>query len=529
MDHVRQIEEARRREQGRLDLLQGPESRNRNGQFATPNPLAVQIMEYVARLWEGRTGPIRFLEPALGTGSFFSALLQVFPASRLGKSLGVEKDSGHCQVAQALWQDTPLQVAGGDFTRLPPPGPGDRFNLLVTNPPYVRHHHLAPEEKVRLGELVLGRLGIKVSGLAGLYAYFLLLADAWLAEGGLAVWLVPSEFLDVNYGAAVKRYLKEKVKLRRIHRFQPPDVQFEDALVSSAIVVFEKATALPGHRVQFSLGGTLLQPQAEEMVAAKDLAVGQKWTRYPRSLEGTGQQAGSGVLGDLFTIKRGLATGANRFFILERRWALAQGIPGEFLRPILPSPRLLPGAVIEAGSDGYPLTEPQLALIDCRLPEGEVRRRWPGFWSYLERGKAEGIPEGYLASRRSPWYAQEDRPPAPFLCTYMGRSQNGRKPFRFLWNQSAATAPNVYLLLYPRGPLKAALQENPALAGLVFQALGGLDTDTFRDQGRVYGGGLYKMEPKELAQVSSGPIQEALKDHLAGAGMKQNLPFFMDS
>jgi hypothetical protein len=199
------------------------------------------------------------------------------------------------------------------------------------------------------------------------------------------------------------------------------------------------------------------------------------------------------------------------------------------LRPILPSPRLLPGPVIEAGSDGYPLTEPQLALIDSRLPEGEVRRSWPSFWAYLERGKAQGIPNGYLASRRRPWYAQEDRPAAPFLCTYMGRSHNGRKPFRFLWNQSAATAPNVYLLLYPRGPLKAALQENPALGVLVFRALGALDTDTFRRQGRVYGGGLYKMEPKELAQVGSKPILEALKDHLAGAGMEQNLPFFADS
>jgi hypothetical protein len=157
-----------------------------------------------------------------------------------------------------------------------------------------------------------------------------------------------------------------------------------------------------------------------------------------------------------------------------------------------------------------------------------VRRRWPGFGAYLERGKAQGIPEGYLASRRSPWYSQEDRLAAPFLCTYMGRSQNGRKPFRFLWNQSAARAPNVYLLLYPRGPLKAALQENPALGGLVFQALECLDTDTFRGQGRVYGGGLFKMEPKELAQASSGPIREALKDHLEGAGLEQMLPFFAD-
>jgi hypothetical protein len=198
------------------------------------------------------------------------------------------------------------------------------------------------------------------------------------------------------------------------------------------------------------------------------------------------------------------------------------------LRPILPSPRLLPEAVIEAGPDGYPRTQPPLALIACRLPEGEVRRRWPGFGAYLEGGKARGIPEGYPARRRRPWHAQGDRPAAPFLCTSRGKSPNGRKPFRFLGNQSAATAPNVYLMLYPRGPLNAALPDNPALGGLVSQALGGLDTDPFRGQGRVYGGSLSKMELKELAQVSSEPIREVRKDHLAGAGLDQTLPYFAD-
>ena len=50
----------------------------------------------------------------------------------------------------------------------------------------------------------------------------------------------------------------------------------------------------------------------------------------------------------------------------------------------------------------------------------------------------------------------------------------------------------------------------------------------FRGQGRVYGGGLSKMEPKELAQVTSEPIREVRKDHLAGAGLEQTLPFFAD-
>lgn len=82
--------------------------------------------------------------------------------------------------------------------------------------------------------------GIKISGLAGLYCYFLILSERWLAEGALSCWLIPSEFMDVNYGKAVKQYLLECVDLLCVHKFKADDVQFDDALVSSTIVFFRK-------------------------------------------------------------------------------------------------------------------------------------------------------------------------------------------------------------------------------------------------------------------------------------------------
>src|SRR5438045_3950350 len=78
---------------------------------------------------------------------------------------------------------------------------------------------------------------------------YLLLADQWLSEGGISAWLIPSEFMDVKYGLAVKHYLTRNVKLLHIHRFCPHDVQFSDALVSSAVVVFEKSSPSTNGRV----------------------------------------------------------------------------------------------------------------------------------------------------------------------------------------------------------------------------------------------------------------------------------------
>jgi hypothetical protein len=513
MATIAELEAQRLQAQAFLDAQKDADERNRTGQFATPPRLAVDIATYAWEHWKHRADTVRFLDPALGTGSFYSALRQVFPADLIQAAAGIELDPLLADAAASLWGPSGFEVVRGDFTKSKAPLPDQRFNLILTNPPYVRHHHLSREEKQRLQSVVARDLGIKLSGLAGLYCYFLLLGDKWLADGGLAVWLIPSEFMDVNYGQAVKRYLTHQVKLLHIHRFSPSEVQFSDALVSSAVVVFEKSPPSPGQTVLFTLGGTLLEPQASQRLPLSLLRKTRKWTSYPEASQQPGVPASvPGItLGDLFTIKRGLATGANDFFIIPKEQADRWVIPATITKPILPSPRHLPLQVIESDADGYPRVSPVLCLIDCDCPEEELREKFPTFWEYLQTGKQRHIHEGYLASRRSPWYSQEKREPAPFLCTYMGRTSNGRKPFRFIWNQSAALASNLYLLLYPKGPLRAALAADPQRYAAVFAALHEIDRDMFLREGRVYGGGLYKMEPKELGRLPAELLLYALE------------------
>ncbi len=502
MTDLLSIEKRRLSEQERLDSLRSPDQRNEWGQFATPPLLAFDILQLAQTLWRGSEN-VRFLDPAIGTGSFYSALLKVFGLERIAAAHGIELDSQFAETASSLWQRTGLSVANADFTTQFPPQSA-KYNLLISNPPYVRHHHMTAEYKAALKMKVLERVGIRTSGLAGLYTSFLLLCDSWLAPGALSIWLIPSEFMDVNYGDAVRDYLTSKVELLRIHRVCPSDVQFSDALVSSAVVVFRKNTPRNDALVQMSFGGPILATKDSADVPVRTLRESKKWSGFPNRRPQLSNGHGRVCIGDLFSIKRGLATGSNEFFILEKGEAARAGIPSEFQRPILPGPRHVLVDIIERDLDGSPSLSPQLVLIDCSLTEDEIKLRYPSFWKYLENGKTTGIHETYLASKRRPWYSQEKRPPAPFVCTYMGRTRNGKKPFRFIWNKSSATAANVYLLLYPKPALAAALNETPELYSAVFDHLRSIETDAFVDEGRVYGGGLHKVEPKELERV---PIQ----------------------
>lgn len=101
-----------------------------------------------------------------------------------------------------------------------------------------------------------------------------------MQENGLAGWLIPGEFMGVNYGRQLKRYLLDQVTLLRVHRFDPEEVQFQDALVSSAVLWCKKATPSQNHTVEFTFGGTMFRPKVSSSVPLEVLKHTTKWTKF---------------------------------------------------------------------------------------------------------------------------------------------------------------------------------------------------------------------------------------------------------
>lgn len=497
------MEQRRSSLQIELDAHKSKADRNKLGQFATPTQLARDVLAYGLALLPQST-PVRFLDPAIGTGSFYSALLSTSIGRPVESAVGFEIDKHYGTPSKALWDGTSLEITLADFTRqIPPVDARKRANLLICNPPYVRHHHLNGADKARLQAAAREASHVVLSGLSGLYCYFMALAHDWMTEGGVAGWLIPSEFMDVNYGRALKYYLLHEVTLLHIHRFDPNDVQFDDALVSSAVVWFKKERPPVDHQVRFSYGGSIQQPATSKNVSVLDLERADKWTRFPRQDAEAGHDGYR--LGDLFAIKRGLATGENGFFILDEDKVRALELPAQFLTPILPSSRYIKADEINGDGTGVPLLDKRLFLINCDLPEDEVARDYPALWAYLQTG-LDQVALRYLCRTRRHWYAQERRAAAPIVCTYIGRSDHAGRPFRFLLNNSKATATNAYLMLYPQPLLAELLTREPAALRLLWQALNAIGRETLLGNGRVYGGGMHKLEPKELANVPADEL-----------------------
>lgn len=505
MDYAR-LEHARREVQAHLDLQKNPEERNRMGQFPTPGPLASAVVEHSLQLLAA-PAEIRYLEPAFGTGSFYSALLRLAGERTIRSAVGIEIDTEHAGQASRLWRGTPLELRVGDFTREAPVPQAP--NLLVCNPPYVRHHHLSVEEKGRLRGSVLTVVGRKPSGLMGLYGYFMLLAHRWMAPGCIAAWLVPTEFMDVNYGAILREYLTSRVTLLRMHRFNPEDGQFDGALVSSCVLWFANRPAPQDHVVRYTYGGSVQNPRESSSVALATLRESGKWTQLAHGPR-PAKRDGTARLLDFFEVRRGLATGNNSFFILDEEALATREIPARFVTPVLPSSRFLESDEVLADASGEPIVSPRRYLLSCDLPEWQLAENYPSLWRYYQEGKDRGVDRTYLCSRRKPWYSQEHRPPPPFLCTYMARGR-GSRVFRFIWNRSRATATNVYLLLYPRHEVAEQLR-HVDLQRRVWEALNRLAATSLVQEGRVYGGGLRKLEPRELAHAPADEVRSILRE-----------------
>ena len=117
----------------------------------------------------------------------------------------------------------------------------------------------------------------------------------------------------------------------QIHRFDPNDVQFADALVSSAVVWFRKEAPRLGAPGSVYLRRVFGTAEVGARGARGDVASRPKVDRYPVK-EGF-EEVDTAVLSDFFTIKRGLATGNNRYFILSAEEIERRKLPFSAFRP----------------------------------------------------------------------------------------------------------------------------------------------------------------------------------------------------
>ena len=454
--------------------IRSPGERRPLGQTYTPHP----IIEAMLRWASDHGTPTRVVDPGAGSGRYLLAAGRRFPEAELH---GSDVDPLATLMLRANLAAAGLagraRIHLGDYRALALPeaeGP----TLFIGNPPYVRHHQIAPEWKAWLLQTAR-RHGLHASALAGLHVHFFLATAEYGRRGDFGAFITSSEWLDVNYGALVRRLLLDELGGQSLHVLAPEAQPFSDATTTGAITCFRIGDTVPAMKVRRVESVSDLGRLAKgRRVSRQRLAETNRWSVLTHVTPALPE--GHVELGELCRVHRGTVTGANAVWV--RRDAHPD-LPERVLFPSITRARELFGAGARLGSLDALRRVVDLP-VDLDVFDAAERRQIDRF---LREARARGVPEGYIASNRRAWWSVGLRAAAPILATYMAR-----RPPAFVRNDAGARHINIAHGLYPREEMTDAVLDRLAdhLRAAVTLA-----------QGRTYAGGLVKFEPREMERI----------------------------
>lgn len=456
------------------------EHRKKYAQFFTPFPIA----EFMSNWILGNKNLKTVLDPAFGLGIFARAIRQYNEDCSIK---GFEIDECILQQATNIFQsekNTLIQLNDYMFNDWE-----NRYDGIICNPPYFKFHDY--DNKTILKELE-EKLGLKLNGFTNLYSLFLLKSAYQLNVGGRAAYIIPSEFLNSDYGKLVKWFLIKNKLLRYIIIFDFEENVFDDALTTASILLF--ANDSEKSEVEFINVKTLddlymLQDKfqsypdikSENAIDFSKLNPEIKWRAYYQ-VQNASKYKNLVSFSYYGKVVRGIATGANDYFTFNQSKAQQFNINEKYMLPcITKAIDVQESFFTKADFEYLKQKDRHVYLLNATEPNE------PSLKKYLTKGEDEEIHKKFLTASRNPWYTLENRPPAPIWVSVFNRTG-----LRFIRNEAnirnLTTFHCIYLNMFsaPKGDL------------LFAYLLTNISKEIFNDNRREYGNGLQKFEPNDI-------------------------------
>jgi adenine-specific DNA-methyltransferase len=222
--------------------MPAPTTQKRHGRHYTPPELAGFLARRgAARIPAGKK--LRILDPACGDGELLLSAARA--AAQRGHEVvelaGLDLDPAAIGLARGRLAGAPVPVSLSvrDFIRAPDEGPPlGRFDLIITNPPYVRTQVLGAEVSRQLAAR------FQLYGRIDLTHAFVAVVRQLLAPGGVIALLCSNRFLSTRAGLNTRRLLGDGCLLHEVYDLG--DTKLFGAAVLPAIVVGEKRGDRPG-------------------------------------------------------------------------------------------------------------------------------------------------------------------------------------------------------------------------------------------------------------------------------------------
>ena len=472
----------------------GEAHRRRFGQFFTPPEIAEFMVSWVLG-----SGVHSLYDPAFGLGAFRRAadgrVGVAFAASEADPRIVEFWRRGSGQPADFVRIENYLESWGGSWGN------------IVCNPPYMKFHKFANKTAV-LAELS-ARLGVRVSGYTNVASAFLLKSLTELRPGGRLAYIMPLEFLNTGYGALVKRKLSESGHLYGVVNLRCEQEIFPDAITSVGIILYESARRHDKTRFYDldAVGGLTrldaARPVSEPLFGALDPAA--KWLPYFRGRPVQAVRGKTVPFAHYGRFRRGVATGANEFFVLKPSRAKARGVEAECTPCISRSSQIRRPVFGKAQFDELRAADKDVLLFSVGAAHSARAAE------YIRYGERGGYHERFLTRNRRPWYGTETRSPSPLLLGVFSRGG-----YKAVLNESGAVNLTCYHGFRPNA-FGASWVEH-----LFLYMLSGTGRALLSLASRKYGADLDKFEPNDLnGALSPAPaVLAAIPREAVAAAMR---------
>lgn len=469
-----------------LDAIDTPSRRKERGAFFTPPALARFISE-----WALRSVGDRVLEPSCGDAVFLTSAADRLAS--LGQTPLTRQLVGHDIHADSLDEaHTELEARGytadlfhGDFFDAEP---SQSFDAAIGNPPYIRFQGFAGAGRAR-SLARAAEAGVNLSGLASSWAAFTVHASRFLKRGGRLGLVLPAELLSVNYASPVRDYL--------LRSFASIELVLFDELVFAGVQADVVVLLADGYGEAPSDHFKVYQAKNVESIPSR---IGYKWSPPSNTSRWTdallsvsaapllSQMSESGLFSSLHTwgvVSSGTVTGANKFFALTPAEVEQYGLDVKDFRRLLPSGYSL-GAMNRFTKRDWSSAgvRAKTLLFYPRSPLSASAA------SFIAQGESLGIDTRYKCRVRKPWWRVPVTPVPDLFVSYM----SGSTP-RIVSNDARALHLNSIHGLRVDPELKELAQQALPLLSLSSCSLLSAEIE-----GRAYGGGVLKLEPREAAR-----------------------------
>lgn len=450
----------------------GYRHRRNLAQFFTPPEIARFMVGWVAR----DSGLTRIHDPAFGLGAFF---LNAPAGCRFS---GTEIDDAVLEFFGAHSPQKPDGIARCDYLL----DFDQCYDNIVCNPPYLRFQKFLNRDAVF--RAFRERLDVRLSGYTNIASAFLVKSISELREGGRLAYILPSEFLNSGYGSLVKDWLIKDRHLDSIIEVACENEAFGEVTTSVCIVLYDSMRRMESvtfRRIALldEIFDVLKKPPIRTVLQSK-LDVNEKWGKYFVPAEESIRPSASllTTLSEYGRFSRGIATGANEFFVLSKSDILKNGLSEESYVPCITKSQQLTGLTFTDG-DFEELARKDKAVY-LFSPKGEPDE---ASLRYIRFGEEKGYNNRFITRHRNPWYKTESRSVSPILLNVFSRS--GYKVVR---NHSFALSLTNFHCFYPH-PLRKGYVD-----WLFLYLHSGVGRRLLSLSKRRYGNALDKFEPNDL-------------------------------